>query len=189
MKLGIGWGYYIYEQTQLVEMIIVLILHHKKTQTRLNALNTHIKRAIVLEIQQEKCFKTTWVMCLFTADQKTRMLTAMSYSPYRKLLGTHGLCNSPTSISNYSDKENLSFEVLFDNAAGVITASFYSVEQRNYMLEVKNVLGQIVYSEQINNFSGSYSKQVHLSHLKNGLYLISLSNAYTQSVKKVVLNK
>jgi zinc-dependent metalloproteinase lipoprotein len=128
-------------------------------------------------------------MCLFTADQKTRMLTAMTYSPYRKLLGTHGLCNSPTSVSNYSDKENLSFDVLFDNAAGVITASFHSLEQRNYMLEVRNVLGQIVYSEQINNFSGSYSKQVQLSHFKNGLYLISLSNAYTQSVKKVVLNK
>jgi hypothetical protein len=33
-------------------------------------------------------------MCLFTADQKLRISTAMEKSPYRKYLGTHGLCDA-----------------------------------------------------------------------------------------------
>jgi hypothetical protein len=128
-------------------------------------------------------------MCLFTANQKTRMLTAMSNSPYRKYLGTHGLCDATTSVSTYSDNKSIPFDVLLDNSAAVITVSFYSSEQSDYLLEVKNLLGQIAYSEKIKNFSGSYYKQVNLSNFDNGLYLISLGNAYTRSVKKGVLNK
>ncbi|HET6228108.1 MAG TPA: M43 family zinc metalloprotease [Bacteroidia bacterium] len=128
-------------------------------------------------------------MCMFTANQKTRMLTAMSNSPYRKSLGTHGLCDSPTSITEHSDSKDLPFDVLCDNAAALITVSFNSSEPNDYLLEVKNLLGQTVYSEKIKNFSGSYFKQVSLSHFDNGLYLISLSNAYARSVKKAVLSK
>ncbi len=35
-------------------------------------------------------------MYMFTVDQTTRIQTAMANSPYRKFLGTHGLCSTPT---------------------------------------------------------------------------------------------
>jgi hypothetical protein len=128
-------------------------------------------------------------MCLFTADQKTRIITAMNNSPYRKLLGSHGLCSIGTAVSHLLDNNSLSFEVVPDNRTGEITTSFHASEKGDYVLEVKNLLGQVLYSEQLKNVMGAYSKQIHLSHLTNGLYLVSLSDTQIQSVKKIVLNK
>lgn len=41
-------------------------------------------------------------MYMFTEDQKIRMQTAMTNSPYRNQLGTHGLCNTTTVQANFS---------------------------------------------------------------------------------------
>jgi hypothetical protein len=41
-------------------------------------------------------------MYMFTVDQTTRMQTAMANSPYRKFLGTHGLCSTSSATLNVS---------------------------------------------------------------------------------------
>ena len=41
-------------------------------------------------------------MYMFTSDQRTRAHVTMQNSPYRKFLGTHGLCNLPAPIANFS---------------------------------------------------------------------------------------
>lgn len=45
-------------------------------------------------------------MYMFTADQRLRAHVAMANSPYRKFLGTHGLCNLPAPLSNFSVTPN-----------------------------------------------------------------------------------
>ncbi|MBL7909519.1 MAG: T9SS type A sorting domain-containing protein [Bacteroidia bacterium] len=45
-------------------------------------------------------------MYMFTADQRVRAHVAMSNSPYRKFLGTHGLCNLPAPIANFTVAPN-----------------------------------------------------------------------------------
>ncbi len=45
-------------------------------------------------------------MYMFTSDQRTRAHVAMSNSPYRKFLGTHGLCNLPAPIANFTVAPN-----------------------------------------------------------------------------------
>ena len=45
-------------------------------------------------------------MYMFTEDQRTRIQTAMLNSPYRKLLGTHGLCSVPPPVANFSINPN-----------------------------------------------------------------------------------
>jgi PKD repeat protein len=45
-------------------------------------------------------------MYMFTADQRVRMHVAMQNSPYRKFLGTHGLCNLPPPLSNFTVAPN-----------------------------------------------------------------------------------
>jgi hypothetical protein len=45
-------------------------------------------------------------MYMFTADQRLRAQVAMANSPYRKFLGTHGLCNLPAPIANFSVTPN-----------------------------------------------------------------------------------
>lgn len=62
---------------------------------------------------------------LFTKNQATRMLTAMQNAPYRKALGTHGLCNMGPSASFTANKtaicpgESIAFS---DNSGGSPTA-------------------------------------------------------------------
>jgi gliding motility-associated-like protein len=45
-----------------------------------------------------------FAMYMFTDEQKARIQTAMLNSPYRKFLGTHGLCSAsgPTVVANFS---------------------------------------------------------------------------------------
>ncbi len=45
-------------------------------------------------------------MFMFSEDQRTRMQTAMANSPYRKFLGTHGLCSAASPIANFSVNPN-----------------------------------------------------------------------------------
>jgi hypothetical protein len=45
-------------------------------------------------------------MFMFTEDQRTRIQTAMANSPYRKFLGTHGLCSVPPPVANFSFSPN-----------------------------------------------------------------------------------
>ncbi|MBA2613314.1 MAG: T9SS type A sorting domain-containing protein [Bacteroidetes bacterium] len=45
-------------------------------------------------------------MYMFTSDQRTRAHVAMTNSPYRKFLGTHGLCNLPAPIANFTVAPN-----------------------------------------------------------------------------------
>lgn len=45
-------------------------------------------------------------MYMFTSDQRLRAHVAMANSPYRKFLGTHGLCNLPAPLSNFSITPN-----------------------------------------------------------------------------------
>ncbi len=45
-------------------------------------------------------------MYMFTSDQRVRAHVAMSNSPYRQFLGTHGLCNLPVPIANFSVAPN-----------------------------------------------------------------------------------
>jgi hypothetical protein len=45
-------------------------------------------------------------MFMFTEDQRTRIQTAMANSPYRKFLGTHGLCSIPPPVANFSFTPN-----------------------------------------------------------------------------------
>lgn len=45
-------------------------------------------------------------MYMFTEDQRTRLQVAMANSPYRKFLGTHGLCSVPPPTANFSISPN-----------------------------------------------------------------------------------
>lgn len=58
-------------------------------------------------------------MYMFTDEQKARMQTAMLNSPYRKLLGTHGLCSTgaATVVANFS----ISPAVIFQGQSVSIT--------------------------------------------------------------------
>ncbi len=76
----------------------------------------------------------------------------------------------------YPNPNNGTFNILFNTAV-----------KAEYVLELKNELGQVVYHETLTDFSGQYSKQMNLSRYGKGIYLISLSSTGSRIDKKVVL--
>ena len=123
---------------------------------------------------------------IFTADQKTRMMTTMANGTYRKLLGTHGLCTF--IATGLSQVNNPNFVTIAPNPnAGNFNVSFDSNTKENYTLELRNVLGQVIYQETLTNHIGVYSKQFDVSEFSKGMYMISLTDGKNEVVKKIIV--
>lgn len=123
---------------------------------------------------------------LFTANQATRMLTALANSPNRKLLGTHNLCAGPTDITTI-EGDLSSLQVYPNPNNGNFTVTFSSMEKSTYQLEVKNVLGQVIYKESVTDLIGSYSKELNIAGFGKGLYFISVKEPKAEITKKIIV--
>ena len=69
---------------------------------------------------------------------------------------------------------------------GAYDVSFVAERKGNYTLRVTNTLGQVVFSEELQGFRGTYSKQIDLSGSGLGIYFLSISSAQEQVVRKLV---
>ncbi len=70
---------------------------------------------------------------------------------------------------------------------GNFNISFNVLEKASYKLELKNAIGQIVYKETLDNYSGYYSKQINIGDYKKGVYIMSLTSGKNELIKKVVV--
>ncbi len=70
---------------------------------------------------------------------------------------------------------------------GIFTASFNIKNNDDLTVKIMNELGQIVYEEKLENFSGIYSKKMDISTFRKGVYMLSVSNSKNETVKKVVV--
>ena len=57
---------------------------------------------------------------------------------------------------------------------GRFTLSIKAITNANYTIEVKNLLGQMIYDEKLSGFSGDYSKQLDMKEHGGGVYFVSL---------------
>jgi zinc-dependent metalloproteinase lipoprotein len=131
-------------------------------------------------------YATDACVCLFTMEQKNRMITVMQNSPQRKLLGTHGLCGFATAAHSFENGLT-DFTLSPNPSGGEVLVSFMTEGNSNYSIEVKNVVGQMIYTENMGVLTGSYAKKLDFSYQAKGVYFISLKNSYGQSIKKVVI--
>ena len=95
--------------------------------------------------------------------------------------------NVTTIITGISQTDNLyTFNVYPNPNEGNFTVSFNTNELTDYKLELRNTLGQIVYSEALADFSGYFSKQLNIAKYGKGIYLISLMNSRRSITYKVI---
>jgi PKD repeat protein len=69
---------------------------------------------------------------------------------------------------------------------GNFTLGFTSASAQDYVIEIHNSLGQVVYTEQLTNFSGTYRKDISLSENGTGLYFIRLRTVNSESTLRVI---
>jgi hypothetical protein len=81
------------------------------------------------------------------------------------------------------------FNVYPNPNEGNFTVSFEISKPAAYTLELKNTLGQVVYSENLpSDFAGQYSKQINISEYSKGIYTLSLNGAQQSINKKIIVD-
>ncbi|MEQ8625440.1 MAG: T9SS type A sorting domain-containing protein [Vicingaceae bacterium] len=78
------------------------------------------------------------------------------------------------------------FEVSPNPSNGEFKLTITSEAQANYNLNVRNMLGQLVYSTQV-QVNGTKIERMNLSNLDKGVYFVTLENDSEKLLKKVVL--
>jgi hypothetical protein len=106
-------------------------------------------------------------------------------------------CSSPAalvtgvdtcSVTGINDLDAANALSIYPNPSnGNFTANFQTFVADNYTVKITNLLGEVVYKETLNNFSGSYVKQMNISEFGKGMYMLSISNSKNETVKKVLV--
>ncbi len=91
----------------------------------------------------------------------------------------------PTGISSSTTGVDF-INVLPNPNDGHFMLNFHTTKTDTYILEIHNMLGQVVYSESLKDFSGNYSKEIDLSVYGRGMYTIRLRNSDKETVVKTI---
>lgn len=108
---------------------------------------------------------------------------------------TSGGCSSAssavTSITNVgiSEAGNDPYGLLvYPNPNdGHFTVSFTSSDRDAYTVEIVNALGQLIFRDNVKDFSGTYKKEMSVVEYGQGIYTISLTNSKNETVKKIIV--
>ena len=90
------------------------------------------------------------------------------------------------------DDENIEgsndFEIYPNPASDLLSLKFNNEETQTFLIKISNKLGKIVYEENIESSKGNFSKNIDVSKLAKGMYIISLSGEKGIVNKKVIIN-
>ena len=69
----------------------------------------------------------------------------------------------------------------------VFNVTFTSDESQDLEVRIINVVGEVVYSENLNEFTGEYTKQVDLTTYTKGIYFLEITTNTGVVNKKLIL--
>ncbi len=148
-----------------------------------NSLSVQQENAFVFDYNETDTYQTDF-MLVVTGFLNEEEGVVWDEGGIKMKWGISKMLNStypPASIDGVS-LNNESFNILQNPASDYVSVS-YDLDGFNNKLEVSDIQGRLIFSEVLNNESGT--KQIDVSSLKNGLYFIRINN----SVKKVIVLK
>lgn len=99
-------------------------------------------------------------------------------------------CSSPFTVilSGVNEEMNGSIMNVYPNPnGGQFNINLDLSSTGDYNLEIRNTLGQVIYSELLENFSGKYAKGIDVKSFGSGIYNVSLKNSTGMLVKRIVV--
>jgi photosystem II stability/assembly factor-like uncharacterized protein len=119
----------------------------------------------------------------------------MNYISNKIIAATYGrsiwecnFLNTPSAVNDITQQQNSGLNVYPNPNTGEFTVKFAADNSTQYLLEVTNVLGQIVYQKNISAASGEYTANLNLNGYGKGVYMVVLKKGQEQeSIKKVVV--
>ena len=71
--------------------------------------------------------------------------------------------------------------------SGEFNVELNSAISSDYTIELRNLLGQIIYNEELKSFSGKYTKRFDVKAYGVGLYMINVHSNDKQLLRKIVV--
>ena len=88
-----------------------------------------------------------------------------------------------TGIAEYSEDNSLA---IYPNPnEGAFTISLHSNVKRTFKVEIVNELGQLIFTQNLNDVYGDYTQPIDISRFGKGVYMFVLIDDKNESVKKV----
>jgi PKD repeat protein len=94
---------------------------------------------------------------------------------------------SVTNVGIDNDVNPYGLSVYPNPNDGHFTLSFFAPEKSSYKVEITNAIGQKVFFENLEDFSGAYLKQLSVVEFGQGVYTVSLTNSKNETVKKIIV--
>ena len=69
----------------------------------------------------------------------------------------------------------------------IFNISFVSQVIQTLKIRVLNIVGEVVYSESLENFVGEYTKKINIGDNAKGVYLLEINNNTTIEHKKIII--
>ncbi|MBL4708783.1 MAG: T9SS type A sorting domain-containing protein [Flavobacteriales bacterium] len=91
-----------------------------------------------------------------------------------------------TGLNDGNKTSNAALELAPNPTNGEFTLTITSTEKVTYDLNIRNVLGQIIHTDNI-TVNGTITKQMDLTQFEKGVYFVSLENGKERLLKKVVV--
>lgn len=92
-------------------------------------------------------------------------------------IGINEIAASEMNISIYPNPTN-------DKS---FTLSFDLKESSDVEINVMNILGKVIYTEKLNNFSGQYKKKIVLENVSEGIYFTNIITDHYKKTNKVII--
>ena len=107
---------------------------------------------------------------------------------------TTGPCSSAVSApvvittTGIADNNNSYLLSIYPNPNdGNFTISFNVAVKGTYKLELTNALGQLIFKDELKDYSGAYNKQLSVVDYGKGVYTITLMNEKNEVVKRIIV--
>lgn len=125
-------------------------------------------------------------MVMFSKGQTTRMLASINKAPYNALQTSDG-CTPPVNTGIISITTDNNIGIFPNPNDGIFSVSFQMNEQIPHTLEIRNVLGQIVYKDEIITGTGNYSKAIDIQKFGKGTYTVLILNEHRVVANKIIV--
>lgn len=121
--------------------------------------------------------------------------TTSSYLPteegdYSILIGgnpcpSNVITHTTASVNDFEN--NFSLLLAPNPSSGIFNFSLESLVVSDFNIEIKNMLGAIVYTEKLSGIDGVFSKNIDISMFGKGIYTMSVNDYKTETTKKIVV--
>lgn len=82
---------------------------------------------------------------------------------------------------------NTSLQVYPNPNSGTFQLEFNQLDRKNMTIEVTNMIGQVIYKENLSSFSGDYKNTINLNSAGKGIYILRITDGANGIARKVVV--